>query len=90
MNKQVLAGLAAALAASLCVISTPAAAADKGIYLGASAGLSGLHDDVLDYDADATGFKLIAGCASSTGWPLKPTMLISARQRHGCRPEDQD
>ncbi len=57
-----IAWLAAALALGLAAVSTPAAAADNGIYLGATAGLSGIDsDDVLDYDADATGFKLIAG-----------------------------
>ena len=61
MKKGILAGLLAALALSLAAVSAPAAAADNGIYLGASAGLSGLHDNVLDYNANATGFKVIAG-----------------------------
>jgi Outer membrane protein beta-barrel domain len=63
MNRHMLTGAAAALSLSLALaaVSAPAAAADNGIYLGASAGLSGLHDNVLDYDADATGFKVIAG-----------------------------
>lgn len=60
MNKHIVAA-AAALALSLAAAGT-AAAADKGIYLGASGGLSGIHsNDVLNYDADATGFKIIAG-----------------------------
>jgi hypothetical protein len=61
MNKHML-GAAAALALSFAAASTPAVAADKGIYLGATGGVSSVHsDDVLNYDADATGFKLIAG-----------------------------
>jgi hypothetical protein len=60
MNKQMLTGLAAVLVLGAAA-SAPVAAADKGIYLGASAGLSGIHDSVLDYDANATGFKVIAG-----------------------------
>jgi OOP family OmpA-OmpF porin len=57
MNKQILAGLAATLAAA----SLPAAAADNGIYLGGSIGQSGIQDDGISYDASATGYKLIAG-----------------------------
>ena len=61
MNKRISSGLAAVLVAGLAAASTTAVAADKGIYLGASAGLSGLNDNVLDYNANATGFKVIAG-----------------------------
>jgi OOP family OmpA-OmpF porin len=57
MRKPFLAGLTAALA----LASLPAVAADNGIYLGASVGQSGLQVDDFDYDADATGYKLIAG-----------------------------
>ncbi|MEO8308729.1 MAG: outer membrane beta-barrel protein [Pseudomonadota bacterium] len=52
---------AAVLALGLAAMSTPASAADKGIYLGATAGFSSLHDNVLDYDSSATGYKIIAG-----------------------------
>jgi hypothetical protein len=61
MNKRISSGLAAVLVAGLVAVSSPAMAVDKGIYIGASAGLSGLNDNVLDYNADATGFKVIAG-----------------------------
>jgi OOP family OmpA-OmpF porin len=57
MRKHILAGLASALA----LVTLPAVAADNGIYLGASVGQSGLEIDDFDYDADATGYKLIAG-----------------------------
>jgi OOP family OmpA-OmpF porin len=57
MRKHILAGLASAAA----LISLPAAAVDNGIYLGASVGQSGLQIDDFNYDADATGYKLIAG-----------------------------
>ena len=57
MRKYILAGLASAAA----LISLPAAAADNGIYLGASIGQSGLEIDELGYDASATGYKIIAG-----------------------------
>jgi len=57
MRKHILAGLVSAFA----LISLPAVAADNGIYLGASVGQSGLQIDDVDYDADATGYKLIAG-----------------------------
>jgi OOP family OmpA-OmpF porin len=56
---------AAALAA---VLASPAIfAADNGIYIGASVGQSGvkfddtIEDVNLDYDADATAYKVIAG-----------------------------
>jgi OOP family OmpA-OmpF porin len=57
MRKHILAGLASALA----LVSLPAAAVDNGIYLGASVGQSGLQIDDFSYDANATGYKLIAG-----------------------------
>lgn len=57
MRKPFLSGLAALLALG----SLPAVAADNGIYIGAGAGLSSVQEDELDYDADANGFKLIAG-----------------------------
>jgi hypothetical protein len=57
MRKPVLSSLAALLALG----SLPAVAADNGIYIGAGAGLSSVQEDELDYDADANGFKLIAG-----------------------------
>ena len=57
MRKQILTGLVATLA----LTTLPAVAADNGIYLGASVGQSGLQIDDFDYDADATGYKLIAG-----------------------------
>jgi len=57
MRKHILGGLVAALA----LTSLPAVAADNGIYLGGSVGLSGQDIDDIDYDANATGYKLIAG-----------------------------
>jgi hypothetical protein len=57
MRKQIIGGLVAALALS----SVPALAADNGIYLGGSIGQSSLQVDDFSYDADATGYKLIAG-----------------------------
>ena len=57
MRKQILTGLVAALA----LTTLPAVAADNGIYLGASVGQSGLEIDDFDYDASATGYKVIAG-----------------------------
>jgi len=57
MRKQIITGLIAAMA----LTSLPAVAADNGIYLGASVGQSGLQIDDFDYDASATGYKIIAG-----------------------------
>ena len=57
MRKQILTGLVATLA----LTTLPAVAADNGIYLGASVGQSGLQVDDFNYDASATGYKLIAG-----------------------------
>ena len=51
----------AALLAALALAASPAMAADNGIYLGASIGASGVEDDELDFDGDATGYKVIAG-----------------------------
>lgn len=48
-------------ALTLLLGAAPAVAADNGIYLGASVGQSGVQDDVIDFDADATGFKGILG-----------------------------
>jgi len=49
------------LIATLILTSLPAVAADNGIYLGGSIGQSNLQVDEFSYDADATGYKLIAG-----------------------------
>jgi hypothetical protein len=57
MRKNIMTGLVAALA----LTSLPAVSADNGIYLGASVGQSGLQIDDFNYDADATGYKIIAG-----------------------------
>lgn len=57
MRKHIIAGLVAPLAFA----ALPAVAADNGIYLGASVGQSNLQIDDFDYDADATGYKVIAG-----------------------------
>jgi OOP family OmpA-OmpF porin len=57
MRKTIITSLFAALA----LTSLPAVAVDNGIYLGASAGQSGLQVDDFNYDASATGYKLIAG-----------------------------
>lgn len=57
MRKQIISGLVAALA----LTSAPAIAADNGIYLGGSIGQSSLQVDDFSYDADANGYKLIAG-----------------------------
>jgi hypothetical protein len=57
MRKQIITGFIATLA----LASLPAVAADNGIYLGASVGQSGLQIDDFNYDASATGYKLIAG-----------------------------
>lgn len=61
MKKGILAGLVTALTLGLAAASTPAAAADKGIYLGASVGESGVDVNSLDFSANATGYKVIAG-----------------------------
>jgi len=57
MHKQILTGLVATFA----LATLPAVAADNGIYFGASVGQSGLEIDDFDYDASATGYKIIAG-----------------------------
>jgi OOP family OmpA-OmpF porin len=57
MHKHIVAGLVA----SLAFATLPAVAADNGIYLGASVGQSGIEVDDFDYDASATGYKIIAG-----------------------------
>jgi hypothetical protein len=49
------------LVASLAFATLPAVAADNGIYLGASVGQSSTEVDDFNYDADATGYKIIAG-----------------------------
>ena len=62
MKLQILAG-----AAALALCASPAFAVDNGFYLGAGVGQSGVKyedsiDDVkLDFDANATAYKLIAG-----------------------------
>ena len=55
--------LIAILALAAAATTLPAQAADNGFYLGGSVGQSGVHvdDPNLNYDADSTGFKLIAG-----------------------------
>ena len=55
--------IVAAVAASCSLFSLPALAADNGFYLGASVGQSSVQfdDSDLDFDASATGFKVIAG-----------------------------
>jgi OOP family OmpA-OmpF porin len=68
MRKHVLAGFVSAFA----LISLPAAAADNGIYLGASVGQSGLQIDNVGYDADANGYKLIAG------WRFLDSLAVEA------------
>ena len=57
MRKRYLTGLGAVLA----LTGLPANAADNGFFLGGSIGQSGVQVDDLDYDANATGYKLIAG-----------------------------
>jgi len=53
----------AILALAAAATTLPAQAADNGFYLGGSVGQSGVHIDEqnLNYDANSTGFKLIAG-----------------------------
>jgi hypothetical protein len=51
----------AGLLATLALTAPAAMAADNGIYIGAAAAASGVEDDELDFDGDATGYKLIAG-----------------------------
>ena len=53
--------LAPVLVASAALVGLPAVAADNGVYLGGSVGLSSVQDDSINYDADAVGFKLIGG-----------------------------
>jgi len=57
MRKQIITGLIA----TMSLASLPAVAVDNGIYLGASVGQSSLQVDDFNFDADATGYKLIAG-----------------------------
>jgi len=54
---------AAAVAASCGLFSLPALSADNGIYLGGSVGQSSVQfdDSNLNFDASATGYKVIAG-----------------------------
>jgi Outer membrane protein beta-barrel domain len=49
------------LVAALAITSLPAVAADNGVYIGGSVGLAGVDIGELDYNANATGFKVIAG-----------------------------
>ncbi len=59
--------LIAIVSITAATFALPARAADNGIYLGGSIGQSGVHADEriegtnFSYDADATGYKLIAG-----------------------------
>jgi hypothetical protein len=46
---------------ALGLTALPTVAADNGIYLGGSIGQTGVQIDDLDYDADATSYKVIAG-----------------------------
>jgi len=57
MRKQIITGFVATLA----LASLPAVAADNGIYLGGSVGKRKLQVDDFNFDASATGYKLIAG-----------------------------
>jgi hypothetical protein len=52
-----------AAAGLLCLAATPPGhAADNGIYLGAAIGQSNVElEDEFDFDADATGYKVIVG-----------------------------
>ena len=45
----------------LASATTPALAADNGIYLGAGIGYSNVDVDDFDFSGDATGYKVIAG-----------------------------
>ena len=54
-------GTLSTLIAVLSLASLPVFAADKGIYLGASVGESGVDVNSLDFNANATGYKVIAG-----------------------------
>jgi hypothetical protein len=54
-------GTLSSLIAVLSLASLPAFAADKGIYLGGSVGVSGISENDINYNANATGFKAIAG-----------------------------
>ena len=54
-------GMFTGLVAALALTGLPAFAADNGIYIGGSVGLSGVEEDDIDYSTDATGFKLIGG-----------------------------
>lgn len=51
----------AALFAVLALAGAPALAADNGIYVGAGVSAVGLEYDELDFDGDATGYKVIVG-----------------------------
>ena len=53
--------VSAALLAAMAFAGAPALAADNGIYLGVGVGASGLEYDDLDFDGDATGYKVIVG-----------------------------
>jgi OOP family OmpA-OmpF porin len=59
--------LLAPLAIAVATLAVPAHAADNGIFVGGSVGQSGVHFDQridgtsIHYNADATGYKLIAG-----------------------------
>jgi len=50
-----------AVGLALAAGTAPALAADNGIYIGASVAQSGVQDDSIGFDADATGFKGIVG-----------------------------
>jgi hypothetical protein len=47
--------------AAMGLTALPTLAADNGIYLGGSIGQTGVQIDDIDYDADSTSYKLIAG-----------------------------
>jgi hypothetical protein len=54
-------GTLPSLIAVLSLASLPVFAADNGIYLGGSVGVSGISENDINYNANATGFKVIAG-----------------------------
>ena len=74
-------GTLSSLVAVLSLATLPAFAADKGIYLGASVGESGVDVSSLDYNANATGSRSLRAGASSTGCRSRATISISEPAR---------